>query len=259
MTALSKFSKILAVPLVAAGFVVPALTASAAPVTHGPAQHATTPAASKVHPDGGTVYSSPNWAGWAADSSTYTQVTANWTVPTADCTDDAPKYASFWVGLDGWSSSTVEQTGTDSDCDNGVPTYYGWFEMAPYGAGENYGGTVDAGDLMVATVVYLGSNRFKLTLTDSTQNWSVDTYQLGQPGDNRSSAEVIAEDPTVGTGIAPLTNFGTVHFYGAEVDLQPLGNFNPDETIIVNANGLLVGVGHISDGENFNATYEVGG
>ena len=27
------------------------------------------------------------------------------------------QYAAFWVGLDGYSSDSVEQTGTDSDCD----------------------------------------------------------------------------------------------------------------------------------------------
>ena len=26
------------------------------------------------------------------------------------------QYASFWVGIDGYSSNTVEQVGTDSDC-----------------------------------------------------------------------------------------------------------------------------------------------
>ena len=41
------------------------------------------------------------------------------------------QYASFWVGLDGFTSSSVEQTGTDSDCSGRTPDYYGWYEMFP--------------------------------------------------------------------------------------------------------------------------------
>jgi len=29
------------------------------------------------------------------------------------------------------ASDSVEQTGTDSDCDGGSPGYYGWYEMYP--------------------------------------------------------------------------------------------------------------------------------
>jgi Peptidase A4 family len=41
------------------------------------------------------------------------------------------QYASFWVGIDGYSTGTVEQIGTDSDCSNGSPSYYAWYEFYP--------------------------------------------------------------------------------------------------------------------------------
>src|SRR5271163_4846802 len=68
----------------------------------------------------GTV-SSENWSGYAvvgaADS--VSDAKASWTVPAVTCgaSRRSPSaYSSFWVGIDGYSSSTVEQTGTDSDC-----------------------------------------------------------------------------------------------------------------------------------------------
>lgn len=34
--------------------------------------------------------------------------------------------ACFWVGLDGWGSPTVEQTGTAAYTSNGSVTYFAW-------------------------------------------------------------------------------------------------------------------------------------
>jgi len=54
---------------------------------------------------------STNWSGYAATTGTYTSVSASWTEPTGTCSGSA-KYSSFWVGLDGYNSSSVEQTGS---------------------------------------------------------------------------------------------------------------------------------------------------
>jgi len=32
---------------------------------------------------------------------------------------------------DTFNSTSVEQLGTDSDCDSGTPSYYAWYEMYP--------------------------------------------------------------------------------------------------------------------------------
>ena len=71
-----------------------------------------------------TNSSSSNWSGYAVTGSRFTSVSASWTEPTARCSGTA--YSSFWVGLDGDTSNTVEQTGTDADCSGSAPQYYAW-------------------------------------------------------------------------------------------------------------------------------------
>lgn len=39
--------------------------------------------------------------------------------------------AAFWVGLDGYESNTVEQTGTEADCEGRREVYYAWYELYP--------------------------------------------------------------------------------------------------------------------------------
>src|SRR5215467_11203890 len=54
---------------------------------------------------------STNWSGYAATTGTYTSVSASWIQPAGNCPSwFGSQYAAFWVGLDGFSSSTVEQT-----------------------------------------------------------------------------------------------------------------------------------------------------
>lgn len=48
------------------------------------------------------------------------------------CPSHSAQYASFWVGIDGYSSGSVEQLGTHSDCvGKGRASYYAWWEMYP--------------------------------------------------------------------------------------------------------------------------------
>ena len=70
-------------------------------------------------------------------------------VTTCTATDT---FAGFWVGLDGDGTNTVEQTGTEADCDGGAATYQGWFEMFP-AAPVFYDNLVEPGDAMSASVV----------------------------------------------------------------------------------------------------------
>src|ERR671932_523536 len=73
---------------------------------------------------------SSNWSGYSAINGRYTTVSASWKQPTASCTSQTT-YSSFWVGLDGDGSNTVEQTGTSADCSGGTARYYAWYEMYP--------------------------------------------------------------------------------------------------------------------------------
>ena len=99
---------------------------------------------------------STNWSGYAATGSTYTSVASSWTEPTGTC-KSGDQYSSFWVGLDGYNSNSVEQTGTDTDCAGRTPQYYAWYEMYPAGSVE-INDTVKPGDKISASVTFSGTS-----------------------------------------------------------------------------------------------------
>ena len=157
------------------GSVAAAGTASAAPA----AQHAThliRPAVKLIRPAGhGTrplvahggpanAASSTNWSGYAAASGTYKNVSATWNEPTGTCSGSA-KYSSFWVGLDGYNSSTVEQTGSEVDCSGSTPRYYSWYEMYP-AYPVNFSNPVSPGDKFYGSVTFSGGSSYTLVLKD---------------------------------------------------------------------------------------------
>src|SRR6185369_254890 len=147
---------------------------------------------------------STNWSGYAATTGTYTSVSASWTEPTGTCSGSA-KYSSFWVGLDGYNSNSVEQTGSEVDCSGRTALYYSWYEMFP-AAPVNYTNTVRPGDHFTASVTFSGTSTYTLKLSDTTQGWSHTTVK-NQSGLSRSSAEVITEAPSSSSGVLPLANF----------------------------------------------------
>lgn len=207
-------------PLLLAGAAA-AVAPSAASASAGPLQR-----------DGS--FTSDNWAGYAVTSGPYSSVSATWVQPTAAC-GSIPTAASFWVGLDGDGSSTVEQTGTTADCVAGVAVYHAWWEMFP--ASEvDYKAIVDAGDTMRASVTASGTT-FALTIADTTRGWTRTVHESA-PSAARASAEVIAEAPAVGTALQPLTSFGTVTFRSARVDGAPIGTGT--STVITMAAGGVV-------------------
>jgi hypothetical protein len=238
-------------PAAAATAVARPVSASAhAVVVRGPMEHGTRP----LHLHGGIDHSvtSTNWSGYAANGGTYSSVSASWVEPAATCSSGS-QYSSFWVGLDGYSSNSVEQTGTDTDCQNGVPTYYGWYEMYPHPS-FSFGGGVSPGDTINASVVFSGSNSYTLTLKDVTKGWTATTTKkLSNAA--RSSAEVIIEAPSSG-GILPLADFGTVNVSSSIVDGSAIGGFNPAQIFMVNGSGQDKDtVSSLSSGENFSATW----
>jgi hypothetical protein len=155
---------------------------------------------------------SENWSGYAVTGSSFTKASGSWTVPAVNCSLTPNTYASFWVGIDGYSSSTVEQTGTDSDCNGPDPSYYAWYEFYPKGSVLITGLPVSAGNKMSAEVSYSG-NEFTITITNESTGKSFSKSST-VPSAKRSSAEWIAEAPccTRSGGILPLSDFGTVDF-----------------------------------------------
>ena len=165
-----------------------------------------------------TISYSNNWSGYAVTGSTFTTATATWVQPKATCTSsDGDTDMSPWVGLDGYSSSTVEQTGTSADCDGSTVDYYAWYEMYP----ANYvtiNDTVDAGDSFTGTVTHTSGTSYKLTLTDNTQDWTYSTTKKLSADD--SSAEAVLE-----MAADNLTKFTSDPFTSFTVDGEPVGSY----------------------------------
>jgi Peptidase A4 family len=177
-----------------------------------------------------TVVASSNWAGYAdtGPSRDFTNVTSSWVQPAGHC-GSGVQYAAFWVGLDGYSSRTVEQIGSEVNCVGQNAEYSAWYELYPSPA-VTFSNTVQAGDQLAASVSYEGSSKFLLTITDSTQHWTRSATR-SLAGAARSSAEVIAEAPccTLKGGILPLTDFGTASFSDATVNNANLCTLTPAE------------------------------
>jgi hypothetical protein len=196
---------------------------------------------------------SSNWAGYSAVNGRYTSVSASWKQPTASCTS-ATTYSSFWVGLDGDGSNTVEQTGTSADCSGGVPRYYAWYEMYPKFP-VNLSLTIRAGDSISGSVTTDGGGRFTLAITNNSTGQSFTTTQR-MPRAKLASAEAIAEAPSSSGGVLPLTNFGTASFSATTVNGQPIGNFSPDRIDMVSGSTLKAQTSSLSGGTSFSVSWK---
>jgi hypothetical protein len=193
-----------------------------------------------------TNSTSSNWSGYAVTGNRFTSVSASWTEPTVSC-DGTTAYSSFWVGLDGDGSNTVEQTGTDADCSGSTPVYYAWYEMYPKFP-TNLSNPVSPGDAMSASVTTDGRGGFTLTISDTTQHWSV-TKSARLKSAALASAEVIAEAPSSRSGVLPLANFGTVNFSGATANGVSFGSLpNRDPITMVSGSTVKAQPSNISGG-----------
>jgi hypothetical protein len=256
---------------VAAGLVAASAAAggSASAVTHAP------------RIKGATNSTSTNWSGYAVTGTTFTDVKGSWIQPAADCSSTTASptngkgngnghgnghggggqsqstYSSFWVGLDGYSSSTVEQTGTDADCSGTTPVYYGWYEFYP-AFPINFSNPVSPGDTINAEVSVSGGT-VTVTLQDATKGWTQHATQ-SSAGYALSSAEWIAEAPSSGK-VLPLANFGTVYFSNASAvgggKNGSISDFTYDPLTMVTSTGVTKAApsGLSSRGSAFSVTW----
>ncbi len=199
--------------------------------------------------------SSADWSGWDVTGGTYSSVSASWTVPSVTCAPGETSYSAYWVGLDGDGSSSVEQTGTSSDCDSGTPSYSAWYEFFPENS-VSLPNTVKAGDKIKASVVSVaGSDQYKLVLTDTTQNWTK-TETGSSPSGTGASAEIIAEAPsgsTEGNSVLPLADFKTMTFSDVQVDGKKISDIDSARKIaMVAADGTpMASVSELTNGDTF--------
>ena len=203
---------------------------------------------------------STNWSGYADTSSTFSTVTANWTEPSASCTSTT-SLAAFWVGIDGYSSDSVEQDGTLIECYLGHAYQYTWWEMYPTNDIQVVGSTLAAGDSVSASVVRSGTS-YTLKVTDSTH--TADSFSTTQTCSScaNSSAEWIAEAPSGSSGVYPLSHFSTWTASAATVTGSSgagvISSYTDDEiTMIDSASRVKAQPGALnSSGNGFSVTWE---
>jgi hypothetical protein len=187
-----------------------------------------------------------NWSGYAVHASGFHAVVANWVEPQVTCNSNRDLFAP-WVGIDGYGSSTVEQTGVATDCSSGHPEYAGWYEMYP-AAPVYYANAVAAGDHFTARVSRNAST-YTLTLTNHTKGWTKRTTKSLSTARN-VSAEVIMESPT-----AAYPDFGRVNFTGARVDGATLASVRPTALDASNSHGFEDHTSAITNGTRFHIDY----
>ena len=169
-----------------------------------------------IHQRHGHLVTSTNWSGYAVTGAkgSVSDVRASWVVPSiSGSCPSTDQYSSFWVGIDGYSSSTVEQVGTDSDCQNGTPVYYAWFEFYPHPSFTINSVPISPGNVVSAEVQSNGKGQFTVKLTNLSTGQSFST-SAKVPQAAQSSAEWIAEAPYSG-GILPLGDFNSI-FFGSD-------------------------------------------
>ena len=206
---------------------------------------------------------STNWAGYAdvatSASQSFSSVSGEWIIPTVSSTSSfgSGSYSAFWVGLDGYSSSTVEQIGIGADVSGGRTQYYAWYEMYPSGAYE-IPLSVAPGNAISASVSYGGNNQYDLTISDLSTAKSYSTIQDSSAG-QRSSAEWIAEAPSSNNGVLPLANFGKVTFSDASATMDgatgSISSFSAVAIDLVASSGLNATTSTLnSTGTSFSVT-----
>ena len=200
---------------------------------------------------------SGNWAGYVAapaSASGVTSVSGSWTVPNAGSLP--PGLSATWVGIGGFGSQDLIQTGTQqisSPFDQVISggAYSAWYELLP-AAPVTIGGTVTPGDHMTASVVNAGGNNWNITISDTTAGWTAQksvTYASSE-----SSAEWIHEAPSVGGVPIPVGNSGTVNLdLGSAVINGVTENLAQSGAIPVVALPVETAVSSLDpDGDGFN-------
>jgi hypothetical protein len=152
-----------------------------------------------------------NWSGYAVTGTAFIDAKGSWIVPTATCSKSPNAWASFWVGIDGYSDSTVEQAGTLIWCNRTTPKYYTWYELYPAATTIISSIPTKPGDKISAEISYKGTE-FTIEIKDETTGKSFSVTKSAS-GAKRTSAEWIAEAPEVSCcGILNLADFTKVEF-----------------------------------------------
>jgi len=212
---------------------------------------------------------STNWSGYADTGSGFTSLSAKWTEPkVSNCSTSGPlKAVVFWVGIDGFSSQSVEQGGTGALCGQGQAlVYFTWWEVFPTNSIQVVGASVKPGDKISASVVRKGTS-YTIKVTDSTTSGNSFTKTAAckgvTGGCKNNSAEWIGERPSTSSGPLPLAKFSTWTVTAATVKAGSksgtIKSFPDDQITMFNKKGghVLAQPGPLnSAGNSFNDVWK---
>ena len=156
---------------------------------------------------------SVNWSGYAVPAQANQPITAvngSWIVPLIR--NAPPGFSSSWIGIGGYRSNDLIQTGTASS--GRLEGNYAWYEILPANETRITSGcrgdnncTVRQGDRIASTVEFVGGKSWLIALT----NWGTSTAApqwtwstTVSYASSMSSAEWVFEAPTIGLSALPV-------------------------------------------------------
>ncbi len=130
-------------------------------------------------------------------------------------------WTSTWVGIDGWGSSDVLQSGIEFDayCDGGsTATYYSpWYEWYPLGEVRVTSLPIAPGDDIFVEVWNTSATQGYAYMVNESDNTAVEVGFTAPLGTKLigNSAEWVTERPSVSGSLATLTNYTDEPYWSA--------------------------------------------
>jgi hypothetical protein len=160
-------------------------------------------------------YTSTNWSGYLAATSSYTSVSGTWNATSVSGNGSSTSADATWIGIGGVTSGDLIQVGTQNIVSaSGQVSSGAFYEMLPASSRTVPGMTVNGGDSISASVTEISSGQWTITIRDNTnsESFSINVSYSS----SLSSAEWIEEDPSYVNGrLIPFDNFNSASFNGS--------------------------------------------
>jgi hypothetical protein len=232
-------------------------------------------------PGGSGFATSSNWSGYMVRSSgIVTEVGGSWVVPTLNCAATPNGGVGIWVGIGGSGSEVLLQTGTTSECVNGVQEDFAWTEEYPSNPNHSLpfnSFPVSAGNTITATVNQTSTGSWETRvdnlstslsgvlvtgvgwglLLDGQTTFAVQGTATGLTYAGATTAEWIAEDFTQSGSLVPLADFGVVGFSNLTTSITGWGLTPSDGIMLVDQNDVPLAIPSQSAGNGFTISYTV--
>ena len=152
-----------------------------------------------------------NWAGYLATSARYSSVSGSWVVPKM-ASSSAETANGQWVGIGGYTSADLIQTGTRAISEDGATRYEAWYELIPAPA-VVVPLAITPGDSVSAFIFEISPGEWSIILSNLSTGETYET-QVSYAS-SHSSAEWVEEMPKGPDSYVPLGNFSPITFYNA--------------------------------------------